>query len=639
MVRARRAGCAADDLPGGTGAATRFDGRFMSAFGPHASCTIALLRERERILPPLLRTIRVVVAALIAFAAVAVVHGNVPGLLNTSVWDYLLEGDMRCLDGMGSRALTSWCDAYGLPLGYPFYSSGPIVAIGWALMTTTGMGSRPAYLISGMGLDAVALAGAYWLLRLLGVRRSVALVGSVAYLVSPTLVGLRDLGGTFTAVALLPGSAAVDLTMMRVLGRASPRVWVMAVAAYAAFKAFMLFLDGYGFVLSAVLSLMLWLWWLVRGSPARGCRLLAFASMLAAQLGAVALYRLYVPGLAGAESQDVFRSMGADASTFLVPSKYVWWAALIGVKADPSKLWGDGTNAGYNYLGVWCTLLAAAAFFVLRRRAYVLAIGAAGLVALVLSLGPSLKVRATRPAPRDLAALSYAMPAAEATARLPWDGVFHLPGVSQMRATYRWSALGRLALIVLAAMAIDELLARSARRWLVAAAGVAALAGLTPNVPLLVSEYRAHARSRAALDADLTGDLKKAVRPGERVFFLSPDGTFDDYLINYLAPTAKFRALNAGGDKNAGASQRHWPAPVAALAGITVRADDVVRALNARSVDAVVLPYFHLRWAAYAWPPSARDARAARRRFAPVARDARLDVRRYPWFAVARIRR
>ena len=56
-------------------------------------------------------------------AAVLIVHGYLPGLLNTSVWNFLLEGDMRCMADKGIDALTSWCQAYGRPAGYPSPSS------------------------------------------------------------------------------------------------------------------------------------------------------------------------------------------------------------------------------------------------------------------------------------------------------------------------------------------------------------------------------------------------------------------------------------------------------------------------------------------------------------------------------------
>ena len=91
--------------------------------------------------------------------------------------------------------------------GYPFLTSGPIVFLGSGLMWSTGIGSYAAYVLSGAVFDALALAGAYGLMRMLGVRPMVALGGAVIYLTVATVVGLDGFGGTFTGITLLPALA------------------------------------------------------------------------------------------------------------------------------------------------------------------------------------------------------------------------------------------------------------------------------------------------------------------------------------------------------------------------------------------------------------------------------------------------
>ena len=65
------------------------------------------------------------------------------------------------------------------------------------------------------------------------------------------------------------------------------------------------------------------------------------------------------------------------------------------------------------------------------------------------------------------------------------------------------------------------------------------------------------------------------------------------------------------------------------------------RALSAEGVDAIVLPYFNLRWDAYAWPPgelARMRARADMARRLDLA-DPRFAIAEEPWFAVVRARR
>jgi hypothetical protein len=580
------------------------------------------------------------IAGAVALGVVLVVHGSGPGLLNTTGWDYLIEGDMRCLANMGVHALTSSCDAFGGSAGYPFLTSGPIVYLGWAFIELTGMSSYSAYVIAGVVFDAVALAGAYGLLRILGVRHAVALIASVAYLISPTIVGLRDFGGTFTGMTLLPALALVDLLAIRAFERGGRKRIAATVGAYAAVKTFILFLDGYSFTLSVLITSALWLWWLAFAHGPIRTRVLAAAAVLVCHVLAVGAYRWYAPSVLGAEPDAFLRSMGIDVTTLIVPSRYVWAADLFGTARDHSALWGDGTNSAYNYVGVMCVALAAVAVIVRRRQRYVLALAGAGLIALVLSLGPALKVGDVRGrASERPGSASYLMPASAATAEFPWGPVFRVPGPAQVRATYRWSAIARLVFVVLAALAVDWLLLQKRRRIVAVVLGMLAVAGLAPNLPLLLSEYRDHYASRTALDASLVSELRSATRRDETVFFVNADNDYNDYLVNYLAPTVKVRALNAGGDKNAGVARKAWPTPIGDLARANAGSTQAARALQSGVVDVVILPYFDLRWDAYAWPPTEANRRRTIRRFDHFRDDAEITVQRYRWFATIRLAR
>jgi hypothetical protein len=585
-----------------------------------------------------LANVRPALPALLAGAAVLLlillVHGFLPGLVNDGPWNYLLEGDMRCLDLMGTEALRSWCDWYGLPSGYAFMSSGPIVWLGWALVYTTGMSSYAAYLITAAAFDAVALTGGYALMRRLGAGRAVALGTAAVYLVSPTVVGMGNFGGTFTGFALLPAYAFADLAVMDALARGNRRVMAAAATGYGALRTFALFLDGYSFVVSALLAALLWLAWLLREPVSGRRRIAGLITFAGAQLVAFALFTLYTPAFPDAPPLEIFRAMALDVVTLVAPTDRIWGADVLGLASDHSDLWGDGTNAAFNYLGLVCVALAAATVVTRFRDRRVVAIALAGALALVLALGPSLKVAELRAAAGD----AYLMPAGAATADLPWSGLYTaVPGMEEMRAAYRWSGLTRLALIVLAGLAVDRLARAPRRRLLTGAVALLAVAEIAPNLPLYHDIYRQNYRERAALDREIVPDLQAATERGERAFFLSPDASYNDYLVNYLAPTMEVRAFNAGGDKNAAFAQASWPPAVAALTRPDRTADDVETALQS-GVGVVVAPYFDLRMATYAWPPTPAERAAAGRAYAPVLADPRFAVRRHRWFATIRLR-
>jgi hypothetical protein len=332
--------------------------------------------------------------------------------------------------------------------------------------------------------------------------------------------------------------------------------------------------------------------------------------------------------------------MGLDVKTLVLPTRYVWGPHLVGATWDHGQLWGDGTNSAYNYVGPIGLALAIAAVAARWRQRHVLPIAVAGVAALVLSWGPALKVGDVRgPLPARIPAASYLMPESAASAELPWDRVYRIPGLKQMRATYRWSAVTRLALVLLAALAVDRLWRRPRRRALAVVVGLLAVVDVLPNVPLLVSSYRDYNRSRAALDATVIPDLRAATKRNERVFFLSPDRDDNDYLANYLASTAQVTTFNAGGDKNAFYSTTGWPKAIVQLARPTVGPADARAALKSGGVDVIVAPYFHLRWAAYAWPPSEASRVGTIRHFAPLLSGSGLSVQRFRWFATLRLAR
>jgi hypothetical protein len=271
-----------------------------------------------------------------------------------------------------------------------------------------------------------------------------------------------------------------------------------------------------------------------------------------------------------------------------------------------------------------------------------LALVAAGLMALVLSFGPALKVDVKRqiagqPVPTSAI---YAMPKGQAP-ELPWAKAFlKLPGLKSMRATYRWFGVTRMVLIVLAGLGLAQLARAPGRGRQIAVlllAGVAAVEVL-PTVPQDVRYYRDHYHDRAAVEHEVARPLDRLTRHGERVFFLNASGIHNDFLASYLATATGLRTFNAGGDKNVVFAQSRWPAEVNALAGAGATPAAVEAALRSGKVDVVVAPYFDLLVNSAQWPPAPDQRVADERAFAPLLRSRALRVERTPWFAAIRLR-
>ncbi|HEV2770431.1 MAG TPA: hypothetical protein VGV40_09640 [Solirubrobacteraceae bacterium] len=579
------------------------------------------------------------VATLTAFALVLTAQGYVPGMINSGSWNALLEGSMRCLDGMGVAALTSSCQTTGAPVGFPLLSSGPLVYLGVAFMKLPGVGSYGGFLLAGAASCAFALAGGYGLMRRLGTGRAIALVVAAAFLLSPTVLGLRAFGGTFQGFTLLPAYVLVDLVMIDALERRGRRGIALALVAFATARTFALVLDGYSFVAAGLVSFLLWLGWALRGQVPERRRLLGLAGFLAVNVVAVGFFRAWVPSDWATEPIDFSRAFGLDLVTLLLPTDSLAVASALGLARDHSDLWGDSSSWSFNYLGLGCLVLAGGRLIAGPRPRFETTLAVAGCIAFVLALGPSLKLADTRAAaPYDPPTV---MPAQAASVELPWGAaVASAPGLDSTRASYRWFAVTRLALIVLAGLAVQQALGRRNRTWMAAgvAVGLVALVEIAPNLPLLVHDaQRLHGQTtarRAALDAD----LRAATGSGERVFFLdTSQAHVNQFAVNDLATAGGLTTYNTGGDKNAALAQQRWPAPIAAIQDGGGSPDAAALALESGAADAIVVPAFSLWRAVESWPPAPGENLDAQRSLKTLAGDSRLRVRRFKWFATIRL--
>jgi hypothetical protein len=613
--------------------------------------------QRRRGLQHRLGIVALVTAALGALGLILLTHGVLPGYLPNESVGYLTEGAIRCEHQLGFHALLHRCHSYGNPGGYGLLTNGPLILLGAFIMVIPGVTAGTAYALASGIIDLVALAGGYGLARWLGAGRGLALWAGCLYLISPTVLGMLGFPGTFGGYELLPFYALADVLLLRQVERGG-RALGVAVAAYALIRTGALFMDGYSFVASALVTACIWLAWAWR--TGRGRRVwIAAALMLLGNVVAYGLYDAYIPGVYPANPPGIFRSMGLDLITLIRPTQYEWFAHLGGFAWDPSHLWGDGTNSGFNYLGFGCLVLTGLAFVLGRRwpgqagrpgsredqidsRRLALALALAGAVALVLSLGPALKVDSQKRVANNggpVTYQSYLMPQSQAVAEFPWDRLYwHLPGVKSMRAAYRWFGITRMALIMLAAVGLQRLLRR--RRWWAVAVVLGAIATfeLLPNYPLLLDGYRAaRTQLRSAANA-VGGELRTLTKPGQRVFFLNYQGEHNDFMVNYFAPAAGIEAYNAGGDKDAYFAMKGWPPDVLAMASPTVGPQAVYRALRWRVVNVVLVPFFDLRWSAYSWPPTPQFRLGAERSFESILTDRRFRVRELHWLAAVTLR-
>src|SRR5215210_4286958 len=136
-------------------------------------------------------------AAVAALAAIAVAQGLFPGMVYGGSINFFGEASARCMHDLGLHALTSWCHAIGEPAGFPLLTGGPMILLAAGLMHLPGVDSLGAFIAAQLVFDVIALAGAYGLMRRLGVGPWIALGTAAAWGLSPTVIGLEGFGGTW----------------------------------------------------------------------------------------------------------------------------------------------------------------------------------------------------------------------------------------------------------------------------------------------------------------------------------------------------------------------------------------------------------------------------------------------------------
>lgn len=571
-----------------------------------------------RMLPHFLRSDRpyFVLACAACFCALLVMYGLSPGLTPPTAASLADIGFAECLNN-SAKAFS--CLNSGYPYGNPSTFGLPVHLLIAAVARLPGVTTVEALRLAYSTLLGIGFLGCLGFLQSLFSSKWIAFFGTVLFLASPIVAMEGGYGPLRIGFALLPAYVYINFLAIKAFshphtnGITTAFWWAAAVTA----NGFAMFCDGYSFIMELILCGLLWAVWLIRVLRSR--------YLLRAAIGAVAallsvaipvlLYKLYIPSAQyDPMPLDFFRGQGIDLFMFLAPSASNWAANTTGLHhhITGQQVYSDGPSSSLVYLGysfLACGVIAAwlLAKRKIANRSIIVAIFAAGLIALLLSLGPALKWHDFRPASGASVSFdSYLMPAGNGALELGTGWVYeHLPGVKVMRALYRWQLLVRLALVV-AAMAVLQKLLLDGRRSIACILALALLVETIPAFPTLVVSGRTSDRMLDLIAKQPGEDLKHNLAPGSKVIFhqLHSGASQNQYLASYLCAKARLICYNVGGDKATELASDAWPTPVFELiSGQQTATSNTQEVFAKHLADAVVVPFFDLRMQAYSWPP------------------------------------
>ena len=589
-----------------------------------------------------------VLGLIVLVALVAGVYGSIP------FYSAPMIGQLIWVSSFAqSFANDGWFSIFAHNFGYPrpasiaFGLPGALVEA--VLLRVTTLRATDAYSIMTIGFLAVAAWGAIRCAQQIGLRYRAAFLAAAVWLTMPMIWAHAGYSMLSIGIALLPFYLNQSLRVCRI---DSTRLGTLVATAvgFTVTAILSVFMDGYTFVMFALATAIFLAY---EGLSDRSkLRRVVQVSLPICALGFAVAYFLYALFLGFTntppEPLDFFRGWGVDVTMLIFPTRGLFWLwdhLGIGLDRNDAFYYGD-PSVWTTTFSLFVGLFGCIGLYVARRQKYALAFLLITIVGVYFSLGPSLKIHSLRPHADIVAAhFSPLMPASSAI--MPTGSGFiseHVPGFRNMRASYRWMAMGLVGLWALFAMLIGELDRRGRTGIALALVlltvicnlpkhGVSAPASVVnPIVERLKLRAPHHWReSLLNIDATLVASFKRQIPPGSLVAFV-PQG--NDFLAGYLAAKANAKTYNAGGDKNVEIAKSGWPADIQALF-----ASDpghlgaaIEQTLKAHDADYVVLPFVDLLWDAHEWPPTGASVEAAKARFASVLDQLQAD----PKFVVVR---
>ncbi len=531
----------------------------------------------------------VATAAIPLLAVVFVVNGTVPGLLIPTTAQALWTV------GFAQSFINDGFSLFAHNIGAPepaaiaFGLSG---ALATSAFLKLGLAAVDAYSAAFALWLTVAFGGAYKLTRRFGGEAMISLLSATLWCTMPVVWFHNGYSMLALGIALLP---FYFYCSVRVLDR--PR----SIASFVLFVFACLvavFMDGYTYMMFAVATGFAFLFSLIRFRDSSLTDIIIKGFTIGAGLlVSYVLYALYV-GQAEfiASPIDFFRGWGANLEFFFIATKGMMFLPdLMGISdaRTAQEYFGDSSvfkssfSAAVIIVAIYAVVTAKA-----DRKAMVL-FAIIGLFGFYMSLGPSVKLFTYRPEGMDqLMPKSYEL----FSTGNAWLSE-KLPGFKNMRASYRWMALGVFGCWVILAIML------SSKRWSVTQKAIALIVVAAFNVPAvgIIRNYyqdRADVGSREAV----VQELAPLVRKGETVAFLPYR---NDFLVNYLASKLDIRTYNIGGDKNLASARESWPETMKRFSQDEIDPDfmaNVRAVLENEDADAVAITYIDLLAAAHSGP-------------------------------------
>lgn len=539
------------------------------------------------------------------------IYGLIPGLyVNNFSAMTMMAANTQCVINDGIFSI-SYCSNFGFPIGYPFLEGLPFIYLSAITAKLFNLSPYIANVLTGILFIEVALISVYLLLIKLGSKKFIAIMMGFLFLSLPIIYKQSGYLYLMYGFALIPLYILLEAFLIRNFANNQRKTTLMifsTLAIYTAIRSLSIFMDGYSFVMSGTISGLIVCFFILKSIKKDSITYLRIpAIIIIGNISAILLYQFYVPGNANYPIMpiDFFRAAGIDVVGFLLPSE----AYLLADKLDIAKNWeglkfyGDGSNISMYYIGF--ILLVTYLFYLftkVKKTNFIhKVIIIAGILAFIISLGPSIKINDTREVENkiNITFSDYLMPPEAATINMHTDQLFvKIPGINNMRAVHRWYIIFILSVIVTSSLFLTDI-SKKQKILSYLILGLI-IVELFPNIGTLNGKYTNNYHALKNFDKDVIETMQKYIGEDEKIFFISKE---NDFLANYISAKLNTKSYNAGGDKNFGITSKFWPNTIKNMRNTGEQNLNVYAAIKEGGVDKIILPHFNLRWNSYSWPP------------------------------------